>query len=242
MASDLNGIRASHERSGGRDRNRGRGRGSYVNYYDDLGMSTTEEGYESWKASEEEYANAVATDQGNITAGYDSMSDIDRVSYDSLYDDAWSTFEKEQNFIPVRVMDGDTVESTYYLPSDTASSLSSKLSEAYHTTLTDGWLNIDVDAKAGGGKRGQEVHDAVRGTVDQVKDAFDASVMGDITAAVSTTNSAIDAAYGNLDMSQDQLNTAMGVHDTQADKYKTDYSDRLSKIEASIMGVNSFGK
>lgn len=250
-------LRDSRYRSGGRDRDRdrsrvrGRGRGSFVDYYSDLGIGTTSDIHKQWKKGESTFAKAVKENQGKI-ASFESeynkakAKGVGKVpSYKSLYDDAWSNFKKDTKFIPVRVVDGNNIEATYNLPMEAAKKLQSGLDPYYHTNLQSGWMNIDVDAKGGGGKRGQEVHDAVRGAeaayISGFKKSADPQIKSAISSAkktVAANQAVLDEALANLNTSKNQLSSSIDSHDSQNKKYKTEYQNRLGRITSAITGTN----
>jgi len=72
MLNDPRALRDNRDRSGGRDRYRGRG--SIVNYYEDLGLATTEESYNEWKEQDNLYQSSMAQAAQDLQTAKESYS------------------------------------------------------------------------------------------------------------------------------------------------------------------------
>lgn len=109
-----------------RERERPRGRGGFINYYEDQGFSSTEEFNKNWKAQEKAYGTALAESEGKIK-GYEGEVATAKKGIDTQQE----TLNKyksdlETNMIPVFYYDkGGNVIGKYNLPRETAITLRS---------------------------------------------------------------------------------------------------------------------
>lgn len=191
------GRESGEDRS--RERSRGRGRGALINYYGDMGQSTTEEGreaYQEWRGdwqenvaladqdllereqSISEYAGQVdawnsevegskgnyETFAGQVKAAQNELSGLkyepEPFSFPS-WKGTWQNVQKQMT--PVRVVNGNSVEGTYWIPAGEVTEWLKGNGFTTYSTVKAGTpsgkaLNVSVRQPAG--VRGAELHTA----------------------------------------------------------------------------------
>ena len=65
MSPEIRQVRENRDNS--RDTDRGRGKGSYLDYYEDLGFSTTKGAYDKWKSNEDQWQSERGEELGRIS-------------------------------------------------------------------------------------------------------------------------------------------------------------------------------
>lgn len=213
-------------------------RGNFVNYYDDLKISTTPEG--AGKIREEEAAfkkelaarqkevnrqrslveAQYAAGQEQLAAAYGNLPDIP--GYKEALADSWK--KAKGSFVPIRVVSNGQIEGTYMLPKEAAESL------AKEKGLTTSWANggFNVDVRAQGRVRGAELHTALGEATNSVYNKF-------VTEATPKITSALKSAKGELSSAQGVLK---GAESSLNEQY-TAASSSLSAAEAALAATKA---
>lgn len=230
------------------------GRGTYINYYDDLQFSTTEQKATKVRGEEKAFQEQVAAQQSSIDSsrsnvessyasakskiqeGYSTIGTASSQlqqqastaksqlssavpSLSSAISSAWA--ETKKTFIPVRVVNGNTVEATYMLPASTAENLAAQEGVASGWVEDNGYkfYNVDVRTKEGGRIIGAELHKAFSDAsnslydtwydeaVPQIKSQL-AKAYGEVATATSSLNNQISTAQSEIDSATSSLNSS----------------------------------
>jgi hypothetical protein len=251
MLNDPRSLRDVRERDEGR--NRPRGRGSFINYYEDIGASTTEEGHKVWKAKDEEFQGQIGKAKQGISEAQGKYDEALREhnsatsglpGLDSALDAAWR--KTESSFVPIRVVDGNKVEATYMLPREVADNFPT---EAYHANWVDGgkYFNIDVDAKGGGGKRGAELHDSLANAYANMKTDFYeqaapklqqqlGSAQGQFNTAMAANQGALDSYAAEIQANKEFISGTEAEAERQKQKIRDQYQKRLATLKEIFGG------
>lgn len=209
-------------------------RGSLLNYYDDLGFSSTEEGAESIRADEESFQSEVGekrgileeqessinTAQSKLNSSYSSnlktlnkqLADIGTPT--EMVNEAWSSTPK----IGVRVLNSNSqIEQTYYLPKDYVKELDSKLgSTGYAKAWVDNGKNYNIVAWGGATSPGGSLHESLNSAASSYKSQFKTQAYKDAekvhSAAQSQYNTALSSLNSSKAESQGTIDTAWGEY------------------------------
>lgn len=235
-------------------------RGSYINYYDDLGVSTTPENAQSIRGQEKEFNTGVAEQQGKISAANSQLqgqysqgtAQIDVAksgvpTSKAAIDTAWK--QTKSTFVPVRVVSGDKIEQTYYLPKESADNLV-KSQGLFANYVDNGkYLNVEVQGK-GGKVVGKELHTALGQAEKDVYNNWYINSAGTMTKAVNQANTAFNTqkqqAYDTLDTQyaseSGKIGEAQGVVDSAVNKRAAEWDQIHSdytKKKATIADIFS---
>lgn len=108
----LESLRDKRSEQGDRSNVRTRGRGSVVNYYKDLGFSTTQPAYEKWRAEEDIYQTSKARDYGIINKNKSIIAQAEneynnyQLKLPELQTDPDKYYqEHKSSLLPVKVVD-----------------------------------------------------------------------------------------------------------------------------------------
>ena len=211
-------------------------------YREDLGFNLTQGGYGQYKEDETAFNTAVAKANKELT-GYDAQLKTQKTELDaankaisSAYGDLKGTslegeWDKyKSTFKPIRVVKGDTVEATYYLPEDAISSLHTDAfnkSGSYTGNYVDGG-NYNVDLRIGGKVLGKELHDALRNASTSVQANFYETAAPQVASA----NKQIDSARSSLDEQKSALGSAYDSMQAERDKVAAEQA----KVKAAETG------
>lgn len=237
--------------TGGRDTHMSRG--NFVNYYDDLKISTTPEQARLLRDEELAFHTQMTDVQGKISSSRASVEQqkaaaqakIDAAaskipdvpSYKSALNEAWSKTQK--TFVPIRVVSNGKVEGTYMLPKEAAENL------AKEKGITISWANggFNVDVRVQGGRiRGAELHKALGDATNSVYNKFVTQVTPKLTSSIKDAKSQVSQAQGVLKNAQNQLNeqytsasseiaTAQGAVDAKTAARAMQWEDIRNKYE-----------
>lgn len=220
------------------------GRGTFVNWYEDLGISTTQPAAEGMRKEEQEYKAKVAEQesriaearskyneaqgrlgaaQGELSGKYGEVSGIQLPELQSAVDNSWNQYKS--SLTPVRVIGrGDAIEATYYLPRETADQLIAK--RGIFASYVDGGQYLNVMAKD---YRNQELHDPLREGAISLETQYRAKAQEQIARELGVAQGDINNAYGQLDSAQGQLNEAAGQIGA--------YGAEIASAEGMLSGV-----
>jgi hypothetical protein len=165
------GVEGQDTRLAG-DRQKHLSRGSFINYYDDLGFTATAEGANQFRQKQSEFSEQLSTAQqgaADYKRNIDSASGVLQGAkkkygtYDKFVSSNWDKLK--DTFVNVRVVDSkNNIEATYKLPKEAAEELA-KEKGLYTLYNPDGnWMNVATKTKGkgpmGGRTVGKELHEA----------------------------------------------------------------------------------
>jgi len=228
-------------------------RGQYLNYYDDLGFSSTEEGHKGIMEDERVFQGNVKEQRGSIDKSQASVNTA-RASADSQYHSAYkdlssqkfqpldakstanTVWSKAEKF-PVRVVKGNTIEHTYYLSPSQAHEVASKWNGGegnYYSGFVDGGRSLNVDISRSGG--GHVAHTTLGTAQDSYKSGVYTSAYNEV-AKVNTANQKIfntqmKSAYGTLEDSYAEANKSLAESQGLVNKATGDLRVVTDKREA----------
>lgn len=192
-------------------------RGNFVNYYDDLKISTTPEKARVLREEETAFNTQVgeikakigkskslleqqkAAGQAKIDAAAGKIPDVP--GYKEALDQAWQSTKK--TFVPIRVVSNGKIEGTYMLPKEAAENLAKE--KGITTSWANGGFNVDVRVQ-GGRIRGAELHKALGDATNSVYNKFVTSVTPKLTESIKSAKGQVSQAQGVLQGAQKQLN------------------------------------
>jgi len=182
----------------------------------------------------DEAANSVRSQIDSNKAAYQTSIDQGRNSISSQYDNAIGKIQKgSMNLVPVRVVNGNTIEGVYMLPKETVEQMNrdsfNKGTGSYVGNWVDSGSNYNVDVRVkGGGARGQELHDALRGALPSV-DAVQRQIDEAYNRQVENARREKDAAIsGFMSSSQKNYDTAAQTWNAELQRVSGLYGQRLS--------------
>lgn len=248
--SALESLRETRTDHSDRDNYRGRGRGSYINYYKDLGFSTSAPAYENWRKEEDLFQQYKAKDLSIIEQNRQQLAGAE-AQYNSYtldlptlpgLQESWDAHratlvpvkvvsykEAPDNYDP-RARDGDTGET--YTPSDKPPAYDTEgiyyLPKEYIPGITGSnmavWQDGDsylVSTHAGGKTFGQEIHNYLR------------DLQGKYESEYKTY------AAGELNNAQSALNEQTGAFNAQKQEAWDNISNYRNEISAAEARVNA---
>ena len=245
------------------DRKKHLSRGSFVNYYDDLGISATAEGADNIRAQEQTYKTSLAEQQGKVKTASDELegqyssgkSKIaaawDKVpGYKEGISTAWNATKKTLTPINVVRQDGKggyITEGTYYLPKESAEGLAKEKGVATNWG-PKGEFYVDVKTSKGGLTIGEELHNAFR---DGQRDYYNAwysksapviaSQIKKAEGQIGDAESALESGYatgkGQVGAAQTTIDSAIYKHDSDWGKLRSDYQERKKNIASMFANI-----
>jgi len=241
------------------DRSKHISKGSFVNYYDDLGISSTAAGAKDIRQKESDYSTSIKDQQGKIDTANKEVqtqyaagkSQINKAwdalpGYKEGVSTAWNANKKSLTPINVVRQDGKggyTTEGTYYLPK----SVAEKLAETKGVATSwgpKGEFYIDAKTSEGGRYIGEELHTELgQGQKDYYNTWYTQSapvIAGQIKKAegqIGSAESALESSYatgkGQIGAAQTTIDSAIYKHDSDWEKVRSDYQarkDTMAKI------------
>lgn len=218
------------------------GRGTFVNWYEDLGISTTQPAADKIRKEEAEYKQKVAEQeariaearskynqaqgqlgaaQGELSGKYNEVNSIKLPELQNAVDDSWNQFKS--TLLPVRIVGpGDAIEATYYLPKETANNFVGK--PGIFGGFVDGGVNLMVK-----NYRNQELHDPLREAAISLETQYRTKAQEQIAKELGIAQGDINSAYGQLNSTQEQLN--------QAASQISAYGAEVSSAEGMLQGT-----
>lgn len=192
------------------------------------------------KQNDADYQAAIARGSGDIN---------------SAYDEAISASKKPtMDLVPVRVVNGNTIEGTYMLPKSTVDDLNSntfnKGSGSYVGNWVDNGANYNIDVRTNGGKvMGKEIHDSLRTAQDQVnktqqdnENAYKQSLKNaeaERQSALSGFSDTSSKSYADAKNTWNaELNQVSGSYAKRLASGKAAYDDSKQKYSDSVSGVD----
>ena len=235
-------------------------RGSFVNYYDDLGISTTASGAKEIRANEAKFNQTIAEQQGKIggareqlegayTAGQSQISAAwgNLPGYKEAISESWNKAQKD--LTPIHVVHGTgddfVTEGTYYLPKEALDDLQKQEGIAYRWD-DKGNFYVDVKTSKGGRTIGQELHDAFRQGQEDYYNSWYSQAAPTIAqqidqgaAALNAASSQLESSYasqsGEIGTAQSIIDSATGQRNMDWAKMRDDYAKKKATI-AEIFG------
>lgn len=238
------------------------GRGTFVNWYDDLGISTTRPAADGIRKEEDAFKRQVAEKEaeissvrgklnsayGEVNAQASQLAGTKLPQLNTAVEKAWGGFKS--TLTPVRVMGpNDTIEAVYYLPRDGAMELVGQ--RGLYATWHENDTVLNVMAK---NYRNQEVHDPLRSASATLESQYKAKAQEQIAKELGIASSqlqaganAIGAAKGELAGYEAQVSAAEGMlsgvkqeHQKKWDDIHNRYKERASKMSEilSTLQVN----
>ena len=209
--------------------------------------------------TKKQYDANVVNVQNQIAANkqaYQQSLEKGRSDISSTYAKAIQSIKKPTiDLVPVRVVNGNTVEATYHLPRAYVNDLNMNTFNKGDGTIVANWVDggrfYNVDVKAQGGKMaGQELHDAFRAGVQEVEKAKKANDMA-YSLAVSNlekekaatlkqfeANSAKNYAEAEKGWNA-ELDYARNLYPQRIATGKQQYEDKKEKYSQSVIGVDA---
>lgn len=180
---------------------------------------------------ESDYQRSVTEGKGQINAAY-----------------AQAAAKNKVPLVPVRVVNGNNVEATYMLPKTSVDQMNkdsfNKGKGSYTGNYVDGgqFYNVDVRVTGTGGKRGQELHDALRNaSIDNSKaqEAANAALGKEKAATLAGFEAASAKNYaGAQQVWNSELANIQGAYSQRLEKGKAQYAESKKKYSDSITGVD----
>lgn len=253
---DLRGKRDSvdtgsgEKRTGNTERAKHLGRGSFVNFYDDLGISTTQGHAEEIRAQEAQFQAGVKAEKDAIAKAKGqlgtSQADLDKAKkaldaskipgYKDALSKAWK--QTSSSFVPVRVVDpsGKNVEAVYRLPKESISLLEKEL-DGFEQKFVDDGKHYNISSRHASGKiAGQEIHDALRSASQNIYGSFVEKAGPAISKGIQEGTLAQSEGYKTLAGYQGDLDVAKGNINARR-KVLRGMQDQRAKEWADIRGA-----
>ncbi len=234
------------------------GRGTFVNWYEDLGISTTEPAAVQIRKEEADFASKIAEREGKINEARNRVSaaqsqidarrkEIEGVEIPELegaVETSWNQFKS--TLTPVRVIGrGDQIEAVYYLPRETADNLINKRG-IFATYVGDNVLNVMAKDY-----RNQELHDPLREAAISLENQYRAQaqeqIAGQLGEAYGTVNEArrkLEESQGEVSRAQGEISSAEGLlqgikgtHQQQWNEIHSKYQQRSDKMKSILENI-----
>lgn len=243
-------------RTGGNEiRQNSFGRGAFINWYDDLGVSTTAPAAKSMREQEAKWQNEynaqaarVADVRGKLEAAKSEVAgqegEVNSVrlpEFQNALEDSWQQYKG--TLTPVRVMGpGEKIEETYYVPKDVADKFAS--SEGVYSAWYGPYLNIEGKDYANG-----YVHKPLREAQSMTETMYKEKAQGPIAEQLGIAQDQLSSAANMVGSEKEQLSNYEGQvanaegmlagmkqkHDQQWDELHQRYNDRRDKMN-EILG------
>lgn len=235
------------------------GRGTFVNWYDDLGISATrpaadqirtEEAAFKGKVAEQESRIAAARSQldsakGELASGYRELEgqSANLPDLGDATNESWNTYKS--TLTPVRVIGrGDSIEATYYLPRETADNLMGQ--RGIFASYVDGGAYMNVMAKD---YRNQELHDPLREAAASLEAQYrtkaQEQIAGQLGDAQGQFNESMNNAYGQLGEAgarvqgyENEINSATGMLEGVKQQHQAQWDEIHGKYKARAQKMN----
>jgi hypothetical protein len=243
------------DRSRGRDRDRGDSRfrnaqeakPKDVYYRKEYGWVMSNKQVEAEKKVKAEYDARVQAAEAQVQQNkerYQQSINEGRNNISGAYDDAiGSSSAPSMDLVPVRVVNGNTVEQTYMLPRSSVSQMS-------NGSWVDNGQYYNVDVRVDGHVMGEEIHNAMGAAANQVSQAqkdnealYNQSInnaRNEQSEAVSGFEAASGKSYADASAMWDsELNTLRNAYGNRVATGKQQYEDSKAKYNESVMGVDA---
>ncbi len=228
-------------------------------YRPEYGWVMSDAQVEEEQAIKGKYDEATQSVQGQISsnqAAYQKSLEEGRGSIASQYDAAIGKIQKGNlNLVPVRVVNGNTVEGVYMLPKATVDQMNTqsfnKGKGTYVGNWVDGGKNYNVDVRVqGGGARGQELHNSLRGALpsvssaqSQIDKAYNQSVSNAQREKEAAINGFITSSQKNYDTAAQTWNAELqrvsNLYNDRIATGKSQYEESKKKYNESIMNMDA---
>ncbi len=245
--------RTSQSQDRGRNDNRFRNaveaRPKDVYYRPEYGWVMSNEDVKKEKAIKAQYDEAEAKAAAQVAqaeADFQRSVAEGRGQINSAY--AAAAAKNNVPMVPVRVVNGNNVEATYMLPKSSVDQMNkdsfNKGKGSYTGNYVDGgkFYNVDVRVTGTGGKRGQELHDALRNaSIDNEKAlaTANANLQKEKASQLAGFNAAADKSYaGARQVWQTELNNIHNSYGERVAKGKAKYAESKKKYSDSVAGVD----
>lgn len=255
------GVRAAREsvdtgqgvkRVGDTGRAEHMGRGTFINWYDDLGISTTRpradqmrEQEKQWQSSYEERSGKVQEVRGKVDSAYGELEgkqkEVNKAmasipSLDSAVNKAWGSFKS--TLTPVRVVGkGDVVEGTYMVPREVADKFVGQ--RGIFASWEGEEKNIlNVVAK---NYRNKELHEPLLNAAQMTETAYKMKAQEDLAKQlgvaykqVGQANEGLNASRAELAGYEGQVSSAEGMLKGAKDQHQKEWDDLHGKYNEKI--------
>ena len=239
MATNTGMLRGRSVRENDLRNNR---RDNLTQFYDDIGFSTTPEAYAGYMEEEASFQSKVADQQKSIKSAQDEYnsykSDYDgqlasltkaqrsMPSLNSAVNDSYNTYKESLTKIQV-VGPGDKVESTYYLPKETAEGMVGQ--QGIFTSWdnkrdSDRIMNIMVK-----GYKNDSLHTSLRDASSQLESQYKAEASPAIAEELKKANSTYAEAASQLS----QNATILGDYSSKITAAKNTLNSTVAEREAA---------
>jgi hypothetical protein len=235
--------------------------GNFLQFYDDIGVSTTKAGAEAYYKRDEELNKNFSQRSKEISKANTSLAEQEASwsesnkaiksaekkmpsSAKAAVDNAWA--EAQKTFIPVQVTDptGKKVEGTYLLPKESAIGITGQkgVSFAWYN-VGKGKTVLNLHTKP---ETGQAIHDMLRKGTVEVKNKFYEKNMNPIAEQFKKSSSQLKTARTklaegrtSLDLAKGEISTAKAmlsgdkkIYNQSKMDMKNDYQEKLSTISS----------
>lgn len=283
-------LRGNRERSNSgirEDDLRNNRRDNLTQFYDDLGFSATEEQYKGYMEDEANYQEQIAKQQGVVDtaqseydtykAEYDanvatlSEAQSSLPTLDAAVNESWNDYKS--NFVAVNVITADgittdsnlakyggTVEKTYYLPKESAESITNQ--SGFGSSWTDnGSLNVWMRGAVGSSSHTADddsyndskktsnnsyLHTALSKGVSSVESAYKDQAAIELASSIEKANATYNESAANLSADAgalsnyyNELTTAQSTVDTNIaqreaawQELSDNYTERAEKMQS----------
>lgn len=245
------------DRSDSRFRNAQEAKPKDVYYRKEYGWVMSNDQVKQEKAVKAQYDARVQAAEAQVQQNkerYQQSINEGRDSISGAYDDAiGSSSAPSMDLVPVRVVNGNNVEQTYYLPRSTVDQMNAETFNqgkgGYVGNYVDGGF-YNVDVRASGGERGKELHESLGAAANQVSQAqkdnealYNQSInnaRNEQSEAVSGFEAASGKSYADASAMWDsELNNLRNAYGNRVATGKQQYEDSKAKYNESVMGVDA---
>jgi chromosome segregation ATPase len=252
-------LRQARDRATDRERTRGRGRGAVVQYYDDMGFSSTEQGHERFLDYKQEQAKKVAEAKAKLNqfqqqinqarTGY-NQADSEIKGYEQKIREAQSQIDEARSRGMQTPNLGSLTNQAWQQAKGSDQMVKArviadgKVQGVYYIPkeaannmaqkgMNAGFVKnnvFNVDVKQGGRTRGQEIHDMLRTGSQQTKTQFQQQAQREIASQIAQQKA---QAAAEISRAQGEINTARSQVENQRGQLIQKQGE-IQRAEASI--------
>lgn len=252
------------------------GRGSFVNWYKDLGVSTTEPAAQQLRNDESDFQSRIAEKRakvneakGQLGSAWGELGSQEAAlnaaagqvpDLGSAVQGSWDQFRS--SFIPVRVIEGDTqwvgdtaaegggwqtkesVGATYYFPKEVAESLMGQ--KGIVGSWSDNGFNVYARHY-----NNKDLHSIFSSQANILESSYKEKAANQIAGQLGSAQYDLSGQYAQLgeakgtlsgyqtqvDIAEEDLNTAIAKRQAQWDELRGKQSDKLDKMNEILSGL-----
>jgi hypothetical protein len=203
-----------------------------------------------------QYDEATAKTEANIEkakSDFQASKATGIGQINSAYDKALSQATKQETLVPVRVVNGNTVEGTYMLPKSTVEAMNKDSFNKGKGSYTGNWVdngafyNVDTRVTGTGGNRGQELHDSLRNAATEYDRSWNAQVAAnqdtlgkERSARLSAFEADANKQYeGAATVWNAELAQVLGSYGKRVATGKAQYEESKKKYNDSVLGMDA---